>query len=218
MKRRLLNLLTALSLLLCVAVVAFWVRSRQAGDGWQLPPVRAATPAGRRVHKNSDGWWTNRLVASVDGRLIFARYDAEWMRWPGVPDPRAVPWQYVTTERRARNRIDRQFLMPPRPGLQGLRRWRVPGVAEYYAFPTQVVPPPGAPAGLSGGTLVGGTGHLSVSWAAVLVPLCVLPAVRGWRWLRRRRFAGGLCPSCGYDLRATPGRCPECGWGASGVG
>ena len=32
MRRRLLNLLTALSLLLCVAVVALWVRSRSRDD------------------------------------------------------------------------------------------------------------------------------------------------------------------------------------------
>jgi hypothetical protein len=47
---------------------------------------------------------------------------------------------------------------------------------------------------------------------AVLPGLCLATCLLRWwdRRLEERRVAG-LCPLCGYDLRATPDRCPECG-------
>src|SRR5688500_1589106 len=61
------------------------------------------------------------------------------------------------------------------------------------------------------------TGVAVPFWALVLVST-PLPAL----WLRRRVRVrrlkrAGLCPACGYDLRATPNRCPECARGVTSV-
>ena len=49
--------------------------------------------------------------------------------------------------------------------------------------------------------------------AGLMLPIPLTWAISTTR--RRQRRATGLCLSCGYDLRATPGRCPECGAAAS---
>ena len=51
---------------------------------------------------------------------------------------------------------------------------------------------------------------LSISYWLPFAALRLLPAARAVMSLRRRTPLR-VCRSCGYDLRASPGRCPECG-------
>jgi hypothetical protein len=46
-------------------------------------------------------------------------------------------------------------------------------------------------------------------WLMIVVSFGV--AAGCFAYLRRHNPAPGVCPHCGYDLRATPERCPECG-------
>jgi hypothetical protein len=92
---------------------------------------------------------------------------------------------------------------------------------EYKASPTLRfigAPVPVAVAHLENGNWVPFDAGPGLPMDFIIVPsLVAMPAsaaliARGRRRRRaEQRSRVGLCPACGYDLRASAGRCPECG-------
>ena len=176
MRRRLLNLLTALSLLVCVAVVVLWVRSYVVSD-W----VSRYWVTGRAGGADAVGC----VLLTGDGRLR--------VEWSSYSWPR------------------------PKPHVQGGTMWETQPAAAVVQdwFDTSSLRGR-AGFGWAAGVHANNSGDM-VRQRVVVFPLwlvagalSLLPAARLYRRMRRR-YPTGHCPTCGYDLRATPDRCPECG-------
>jgi hypothetical protein len=192
-RRRLLNFLTALSLLLCVAVCVLWVRSYWHRDSLYRAEM---SPGGLA--------WTSKTFRSSSGMIW-----AEIFRGSFLDRSVALyEWQTLQRFRKQAARRDGDSAT-----------WR-PGTWTY----SDVVPRPAVtPEESFGIHYVGRRDQIAPGFVHFLfragIPhglvaalAMILPAVRTGSWLRRRhRHRAGLCPQCGYDLRATPGRCPECG-------
>ena len=186
-RRRLLNLLTLLSLLLCVALTALWVRSYWTGDAVFSQSAReiltAAASRGQvRLERRI------ALVPDAARRKLERGFDAP------VHDYTYVPADGVALEQFPPEQLD--LRQPPGTGV--VTEFRAAGFRYMKAErPHERVWHVVAPCWL----VVLCTGMLPLGWLAA-------DARRRRRTMRQRH---GLCPRCGYDLRATPDTCPECG-------
>jgi hypothetical protein len=228
--RRLFTSCSAVSLLLCVAVCVLWVRSYRGADHLWLSYRPGSddllrTDAGDFTFYRSKSTWP---IAWVKGR---SRYKYEVGPLVGShPDPGAYPVQWrwgplsyaatrpppPPTSRELQRLQDvlkawdnvRQQQPSPRAGRQEtLRRTRLQFEARVAAAELAA----------------GGSYHWQLvfpAWLliAVTLPLPLWEAKAVLRTLRERRcLRAGLCPTCGYDLRASLGRCPECGASNAGL-
>ena len=181
MKQRLPNLLMALSLLPCVAVVGLWVRTYQASD-W----ISHSMLTGDRNFTEITEWSadTPRGVVRLTWRQSRLRQSPEGL------DDLYGGWRLETREPIGLTPDSSQ----PVPLIDRLGfDW---AAAQY--------------GGVGGGSITIRTVTFPL-WA-IMALFALLPSALFCHRVRRlRRVRARLCPSCGYDLRATPDRCPECG-------
>ena len=171
MKHRLLNFLTALSLLVCVALVVSWAPSfrRSHWVSW----VRQDAPG--------SGFTACKLMISYGG------LEASVTRFP------------------VHDRVMAQDFGPLGLHYERDQPWRRSENPLYFGAGRHVL------RSTHGGVIRWAVVPLWAPAALAAAPTAVRVASRARRRRRFRRRDRGLCPDCGYDLRATPERCPECG-------
>ena len=190
------TLCCAVSALLAVAATILWARSTATGD--KLVWITKRTEG-----QGAAAWAVRYLeVVSADGGVRLMAGSQVWT------DPRDLP---VVSSR-------------------GPKPWEL--THGPFAGPCYPLDPPNGqnptdtPLALGFGwrdhVFTNPTGYrdrqvgVTVPHASLVVACSAPPSlwlVAAFRRRRRRaRLGTGRCPSCGYDLRASPDRCPECGW------
>ena len=184
MRRKLLTLCSAVSLLLCAAACVLWASSYVSGRGVVVTRFLyeegfADVPPGVIP---ADHYRIFYLGAS-NGRALFnthrmAQDGGSRGEWPGDPQWHAyAPADLISRPTRWWHTLGFSF-DPAASGFDGR------GDDVWVILPLWV--------------------------PALLAAILPAWAVLSRRSAARRRGAG-RCLACGYDLRATPDRCPECG-------
>jgi len=190
MKRRILQLLFVLSLLLVIATALLWLRSPRYSDDFGLahqrysPTDHLLVRCIRFFTADGDLWL---LIDDADMNLTLNPAEAKLVHGQAV-----VGWSaFFQPIRVPPPRSRSQYLPQPQDSFagfgfhQGLHKLNT-SISRYV----QITVPLWFPSLLFS------------------IPTLLYLARGLKRTLRLRR---GLCPTCGYDLRASNGTCPECG-------
>jgi hypothetical protein len=189
-RRRIVNALVALSLVLLAGVVLLWVRSY------------AVLPRETLVHDYGPSWApdarrTQWAVQSFEGRLSVGRL---------TYSPKKSPTWAVSVFGSATADGVQHVHSPAQLDWIAPRHWWERWGFAWRHTIFSVYPTMGFPVPLDEVT------YATVPYWALALLFAMAPALR---WLaivrRRRRRRKEFCARCGYDLRATPNRCPECG-------
>lgn len=192
MRRRVVTILSALSLVLCIATLVLWYRSRSGFD--------------TLAH------WT---TGGVDHQLISHGSGMTYLRLSCsdgfVPAPPTKHPSFL-------ERLGFEYCLSQSSNIGFIRAER-PIIGPRAALPDKrpALIGPGSPPAVSSYQI--STEPLVVlMWQSFRAPhwffaLCLAIAPACWLLAicRRRRFAPGFCAKCGYDLRASPDRCSERG-------
>ena len=210
MGRRIRRTILLLSLVLCLASLALWVRSHYRTDA-----ITTRRPAHGMAIRSGAGFVRVYLRTTDRGPGVEAN---AWQTTPPSgpftfdDNPFEVPahgwnWSALTFTPS----------VPPRTfGWERVQGSPPTGGGSFTITSgggTLIVSPP------AGARPTVGDDYLRINFPHWL-PVCafgLLPFVAAARfasthWRRYRRLLAGTCPMCAYDLRATPGMCPECGW------
>lgn len=194
MVRRLFTAASVLSLLLCLALIALWIRSFLCADN-----VYGDVPT-------SDGFSVRAeySLISQQGELY------AFLGFVQVPQPLDVDYVRRYVHRRY---PPQTFAWPELDSFIGFGYLRKLENFDCVNHSTGVrVRDDNDYAPGSGFSIGGMTYQILVPIWVLVLASGVFPFVRAVRW-KRKRVAGrtGHCVKCGYDLRASNDRCPECG-------